>query len=237
MTEATRTWSRMTKLIKRVFDVCFSLFAIALLSPVLLAVAISVWATMGRPIFFRQVRAGRDAVRLRVWKFRTMTNARDQSGNLLPDEERQTRLGTFLRRWSLDELPQFFNVLGGGMSVVGPRPLSYRYISRYSERQALRQTVKPGITGLAQVSGRRALDWQSRFELDVLYVEESSLWLDLKLILATVAKIFRREDVERPEESEFWGNGVQGPPGVRYRPMDEDEAPSSPATPAVGKSA
>lgn len=222
--------------VKRVFDIAFSLFVIVLLSPLLIAVSIAIWIFMGRPIFFRQVRGGKDGSRLRVWKFRTMTNARDVHGKLLHDVDRQTKLGTFLRRWSIDELPQFFNVLAGGMSVVGPRPLSTRYIPRYNKRQTLRLSVKPGITGLAQVGGRRALDWHSRFELDVQYVETASFWLDLKVILQTVAKIFRREDVEQPDETEFWGNGVKGPPGVLYFPMDEDE-PSPSEMPVKGKSA
>jgi len=229
MSAVIRTNRRMAAALKRAFDICFSLGALALLWPVVLAVAIAIWATMGRPVFFRQVRAGKGGSRLRLWKFRTMTNARDASGNLLPDEERQTKLGTFLRSWSFDELPQFFNVLSGSMSVVGPRPLSYRYVARYNARQALRLTLKPGITGIAQTSGRRALDWPSRLEMDVFYVEHWSLRLDLRLILATVGKVFHRDGVEESEEVEFWGNGVEPPPGIRYRPMDEDETRAAPA--------
>ena len=232
-----RTQRRMDLFLKRSFDLCFSLVALVLVSPILVVVSILIWATMGRPIFFRQVRAGKDGCRLRVWKFRTMTNDRDANGNLLFDDLRETKVGKFLRAWSLDELPQFFNVLSGTMSVVGPRPLVGRYIPRYNERQALRLTVKPGITGLAQVSGRRNLDWPRRLELDVQYIESWSFGLDLKLILGTFGKVFHRDGAEQSEEIEFWGNGVAGPPGIRYHPVDEDEPlPFSP-TPPIDKSA
>jgi lipopolysaccharide/colanic/teichoic acid biosynthesis glycosyltransferase len=228
---------RTAWLLKRTFDLCFSLVALVLLSPVFLAVATSIWVTMGRPVLFRQVRAGKGGCRLRVWKFRTMTNARDEGGKLLSDDQRLTKVGAFLRSWSLDELPQFLNVVAGSMSVVGPRPLLTRYLSRYNERQALRLSVKPGITGLAQVSGRRNLDWPSRLELDALYVENWSLGLDLKVVLGTFSKVVHRDGAEQSEEIEFWGNGVEGPQGIRYHPVEEDELPSLPAPPPIGRSA
>jgi lipopolysaccharide/colanic/teichoic acid biosynthesis glycosyltransferase len=161
-----------------------------------------------------------------------MTNARDDRGRLLPDGARLTRLGRFLREYSLDELPQFFNVLAGDLSLVGPRPLLTRYLPRYTARQRRRHAVKPGLTGWAQVNGRNALDWESRLELDVWYAEHQSIGLDVRIMLLTVLRLLQRRDV-RPgagaEVDEFWG--TQGPPahGPRALPVEEDEG-----APAMG---
>jgi sugar transferase EpsL len=222
----------MSLAIKRALDICISSIGVTLLSPVLLFLAAIILSRMGRPVLFQQVRAGKDGRPFRVRKFRTMTNVRDADGNLLPDGQRQTNLGNFLRDWSLDELPQFFNVLGGSMSLVGPRPLPLRYLSRYNERQRLRLSVKPGITGLAQVSGRSDLDWGPRLELDVRYVESWSLGLDLRLMFQTVGLVFRRAGVIRPGVGvEFWGNDVEPPPGINAVPLDENEVVSPPSSP------
>ena len=184
---------------------------------------------MGSPALYRQPRPGLHERPIRVWKFRTMTDARDERGGLLPDGERLTALGRVLREYSLDELPQFFNVLCGDLSLVGPRPLLTRYLPRYTARQRLRHAVKPGMTGWAQVNGRNALDWESRLELDVRYAENFSLALDLKIMLLTVVRLLQRRDVlpgAGAELDEFWG--TQGPPaeGPRAFPVEEEERPS-----------
>lgn len=190
MSGARTPW---TMAVKRLMDVSGSLVGLIVLSPLLLLLSVLIRMTLGRPIFFRQVRAGQGGRPFRLWKFRTMTEAQDSSGRMLPDEERVTKLGSFIRSYSLDELPQLFNVLLGNMSLVGPRPLLLRYVDRYNDRQRLRLTVKPGVTGLAQVNGRNALDWDSRLELDAVYAEQVSLALDLRLLLKTVWKVARRE--------------------------------------------
>ena len=200
----------MTRAIKRLVDISGSLAGLIVLSPLFLTLAALVKHRMGRPVFFRQLRAGQDGRPFRLWKFRTMTDARDSSGRLLPDDQRLTKLGSFLRSYSLDELPQMINVLLGDMSLVGPRPLLLRYVPRYNERQKLRLTVKPGITGLAQVNGRNTLDWSARLELDAVYAERVSLFLDLRLLLLTFWKVAAREG-QGPGagrdlvQEEFWG--------------------------------
>ncbi|MBI3547913.1 MAG: sugar transferase [Elusimicrobia bacterium] len=175
---------------KRLFDVAFSAAALALLSPILIVVAALIRLKLGSPILFTQERPGFNGKPFRIWKFRTMTDARDAHGNSLPDAERLTTFGRWLRRASLDELPEFVNVLRGEMSVVGPRPLLMEYIPRYNQRQARRHEALPGITGWAQVNGRNAVSWPERFELDVWYVEHVGFWLDIGIIVDTVAIVF-----------------------------------------------
>ena len=166
------------KYIKRAMDVLLSLGALVVLSPLLLIVAILVRTKLGSPVLFRQERPGKDGKIFALYKFRTMTDARDQEGNLLPDEVRLTRFGKLLRSTSLDELPELYNILRGDMSLVGPRPLLVKYLPRYSPRQARRHDVCPGLTGWAQVNGRNALSWEERFELDVYYTEHLSMgWM------------------------------------------------------------
>jgi lipopolysaccharide/colanic/teichoic acid biosynthesis glycosyltransferase len=195
---------------KRALDIALSALGLLLLSPALIAIAALVRIKLGAPVLFRHVRPGLQARPFTLYKFRTMTDERDEQGNLLPDDERLTRLGEFLRRASLDELPELLNVLRGDMSLVGPRPLILRYLERYTPEQARRHLVRPGITGLAQISGRNAIPWEERFALDVWYVDHLSLPLDLKILARTVWKVLRREGISEEGNvtmSEFMGSG------------------------------
>lgn len=193
---------------KRLFDLTLSLAALLLLCPVLAALALIVRVQLGAPVLFRQTRPGLRGKLFTLYKFRTMTGARDAQGNLLPDAERLTRFGRFLRSTSLDELPELFNVLKGEMSLVGPRPLLTQYLERYTPEQMRRHAVLPGITGWAQVNGRNALSWEQKFALDVWYVDHQSIRLDLKILLLTVWKIIKREGIHQPGQAtmqEFLG--------------------------------
>lgn len=183
------------KYIKRAMDVLLSLGALVVLSPVLLIVAVLVRTKLGSPVLFRQERPGKDGKIFALYKFRTMTDARDQEGNLLPDEVRLTRFGKLLRSTSLDELPELYNILRGDMSLVGPRPLLVKYLPRYSPRQARRHEVRPGLTGWAQVNGRNALSWEERFELDVYYTEHLSMGMDVKILFLTVKAVLCRSGI------------------------------------------
>lgn len=194
---------------KRVFDLLIAAVALLLLSPLLLLLALLVRVNLGSPVLFRQQRAGWQGKPLLICKFRTMTDARDAEGKLLPDEARLTSFGKFLRASSLDELPELWNVLKGEMSLVGPRPLLLKYLARYSPEQMRRHEALPGITGWAQVNGRNALTWEQKFRLDVWYVDHQSFWLDLKILALTVVKIVQREDINQPGQAtaeEFTGN-------------------------------
>jgi sugar transferase EpsL len=171
--------------LKRTLDLALVTLGLGLVVPLGASTALAIRLNMGSPVFYRQTRLGYLNRPFRLWKFRTMTNERGPDGQLLPDAERLTRLGRFLRETSLDELPQLLNVLAGDMSIVGPRPLLTRYLQRYSDTQRKRHNVRPGITGYAQVNGRNALDWESRLELDVWYAENQTLWLDLKILAKT----------------------------------------------------
>jgi lipopolysaccharide/colanic/teichoic acid biosynthesis glycosyltransferase len=174
---------------KRLFDVVGSSLALVVLSPIMAAAAALVRTRIGSPILFRQNRPGRNGESFQIVKFRTMTNDTAPDGSLLTDEERLVEAGRLLRRWSLDELPELLNVLNGDMSLVGPRPLLMEYLPRYTEEQARRHEMRPGLTGLAQVSGRNELPWDQRFELDVWYVDNWSMWLDLKILVATLGRV------------------------------------------------
>ncbi len=194
---------------KRIFDLVLTIPVLMLLSPLLVVVAFLGRAKLGSPVLFRQQRAGLHGQPFTLFKFRTMTNVRDAKGELLPDAERLTRLGRFLRRTSLDELPALVNVLKGEMSLVGPRPLLMRYLDRYTPEQARRHEVRPGITGWAQVNGRNVLTWEQKFALDVWYVEHQSLWLDLRIIAVTLWKVLKREGINAPGQAtaeEFLGD-------------------------------
>lgn len=182
-------------MIKRCFDLVASLSAVIILSPVLVVVAVLVRIRLGSPVLFRQERPGLHGRPFVMYKFRTMTNSSDAHGNLLSDGERLTPLGKFLRASSLDELPELFNVIAGDMSLVGPRPLLMEYLPLYSAEQARRHEVRPGITGWAQINGRNAISWDDKFKLDVWYVDNRSLWLDIGIILRTVIKVVRRKDI------------------------------------------
>lgn len=199
--------------IKRLLDIAVSIVVLVLLSPLLIGVAIAIAITMGRPVIFRQPRPGLNGRVFGLRKFRTMTDARDENGNPLPDARRITRLGRFLRSTSIDELPELINVLKGEMSMVGPRPLLVDYLDRYTPEQARRHEVRPGITGWAQVNGRNAIGWEERFKLDLWYVEHQSLWLDLRICWATLASVLRREGISHAGEATmkpFLGSQTSG---------------------------
>lgn len=182
-------------ILKRIFDIIFSVFGLFILSPLLLLITIVSYFYLGGNPLFLQIRPGKDEVHFRLYKFRTMTNDTDSEGNLLPDEERITTWGLFLRSTSLDELPSLYNVLRGEMSLVGPRPLLVEYLPLYNESQKLRHTVKPGITGWAQINGRNAIAWNEKFELDIWYVNNHSMWLDLKILALSVARVVQRKGI------------------------------------------
>jgi lipopolysaccharide/colanic/teichoic acid biosynthesis glycosyltransferase len=181
--------------VKRLFDVAVSAVALVALSPLLLALALAIRWKLGAPVLFTQTRPGLHGRPFTIYKFRTMLDARDAEGRPLPDEERLTRFGRFLRASSLDELPELLNVLKGEMSLVGPRPLIMAYLDRYTPEQARRMEVPPGVTGLAQVRGRNAVSWDERFRLDVRYVDEWSLGLDLWILLQTIRAVVLREGI------------------------------------------
>jgi sugar transferase EpsL len=221
--------------IKRAVDLVVASAGLTLSSPLLLSVAAAIRVQMGRPVLYRQTRVGKDEKPFRVWKFRTMTNERNAAGELLPDADRLTSFGRWLRETSLDELPQLINVAIGEMSIVGPRPLLVRYVPRYSPRQRTRHQVRPGITGWAQVHGRNALSWDERLELDAWYAENASLALDLRIVLKTISIVVRREAVlsgAGADIDEFWG--AAGPPatGPRAFPVEENERLPSQHEPA-----
>lgn len=181
--------------VKRVFDIVLSLLFLALCAPLLVLTALSVRVAMGSPVLLRQRRPGRHGQPFTFLKFRSMTDARDAQGKLLPDSQRLTRFGRWLRRTSLDELPQLINVLRGDMSLVGPRPLLMEYLPLYTPRQARRHEVRPGITGWAQVNGRNAISWEEKFEYDVRYVERQSFALDMKILFLTLTQLIRPSEI------------------------------------------
>lgn len=183
------------KVIKRLLDIILSLTAIILLSPVLLILAVLVRVKLGSPVLFRQQRPGYKGKIFGLMKFRTMTDEKDENGELLPDEVRLTAFGKKLRSTSLDELPEFFNILRGDMSFVGPRPLLVQYLPLYNEEQAHRHDVLPGLTGLAQVNGRNAISWEQKFEYDVYYTRHISFLLDAKIVFLTVYKVLKRDGI------------------------------------------
>ncbi|AXI10780.1 sugar transferase [Oceanobacillus sp. 143] len=185
---------------KRAIDVFISLTLITILLPLILVVAIVVRFALGAPVLFKQQRPGLYGKPFFLYKFRTMTNAVDSSGKLLSDEQRLTAFGMFLRKYSLDELPQLFNVLKGEMSLVGPRPLLMEYIPLYTDEQRLRHKVKPGITGWAQINGRNAISWEEKFNLDIWYVKNQRVSLDIKILALTIIKVLKREGI-RSEDS------------------------------------
>lgn len=197
-------------MLKRAFDIVGSLLLLILLGLPMLFVALMVRLKHGSPVLFCQQRPGRNGKPFKMLKFRTMTNARDAEGNLLPDAERITKFGQFLRSTSADELPELFNVLKGEMSLVGPRPLLMQYLERYTPEQMRRHEVRPGITGWAQVNGRNNVPWEERFKMDVWYVDNHHLGLDLKILWLTLLKVVRRSDVSQDGHatmSEFMGPG------------------------------
>lgn len=194
---------------KRAFDLSFLLVTSPLWLPLLGLLSVIVWVGLGRPVLFRQKRPGLGGRVFDLCKFRTMTNARDAQGNLLPDAQRLTRFGRWLRSTSLDELPEVANVFKGDMSLVGPRPLLVQYLDRYTPEQARRHLVRPGITGWAQVKGRNALSWEEKFKLDAWYVDHQSLWVDLRILALTLNQVLRRTGINAAGDAtmpEFMGS-------------------------------
>lgn len=197
---------------KRLFDITATVLGVIAISPLLLALVVLVRVMLGTPVLFSQIRPGLGGRPFRMYKFRTMTDARDARGNLLPDDVRLTGFGRFLRSSSLDELPELFNVLRGEMSLVGPRPLLLAYLPRYSPEQARRHKVPPGITGWAQVNGRNAITWEEKFRYDVWYVDNRSFLLDVKILWMTFAKVFMREGISQEGHAtmeEFMGTAAE----------------------------
>ena len=196
-------------MIKRVFDILVSASALFILLPVILLLTVLIHGRLGAPVLFRQPRPGRNGLPFQMVKFRTMLDAVDADGNMLPDEQRLTPFGAFLRSTSLDELPELWNVLKGDMSLVGPRPLLMEYLPLYSQEQFRRHEVRPGVTGWAQINGRNAISWEDKFKLDVWYVDNRSIWLDLKILFLTVKKVLVRDGISGEGEatmSKFTGN-------------------------------
>lgn len=196
-------------MIKRIFDITVSLIALLILSPIMFFTAVLIAVKLGSPVIFTQTRPGINAKPFKMMKFRSMTDERDQNGDLLPDSVRLTNFGSKLRGTSLDELPGLINVLKGDMSLVGPRPLLMDYVPLYNDFQKRRMEVRPGITGWAQVNGRNAISWEKKFELDVWYVDNQSFWLDIKILFMTVLKVFKRADISASDSQtmhRFMGN-------------------------------
>lgn len=185
---------------KRPLDIIFSLLALIILSPVLLVVAILVRIKLGSPIIFKQERPGKDEKIFKLYKFRTMTDARDEKGKLLPDEKRLTKFGKILRSTSLDELPELFNILKGDMSFIGPRPLLVEYIPYYTKQEHHRHDVRPGLTGWAQANGRNKINWEEKFKLDLEYIENLSLVFDAKTIIKTISTVIKRDGVNQSDD-------------------------------------
>jgi sugar transferase EpsL len=196
-------------MIKRLFDISLSFILLILLLPLMSLLAFFVFIKIGQPIFFIQIRPGKNSKPFKLYKFRTMNNHKDSNGNLLNDELRLTKFGKFFRALSFDELPSLFNVLKGDMSLVGPRPLLMEYLSLYNKKQARRHEIRPGITGWAQINGRNAISWKEKLNLDIWYLDNRSFWLDIKIILLTIKKVILKEDIaERGgvTMSKFTGN-------------------------------
>ena len=198
---------------KRIFDLFFTLLALTLLLLPMAVITGLVYLTLGKPVLFRQIRSGLKGQPITIFKFRTMSDEVDEYGRLLPDNHRLNPMGRILRNMSLDELPELFNVLKGSMNLVGPRPLLMQYLNRYTPEQARRHDVKPGITGWAQVNGRNAITWEEKFRLDVWYVDNMSLGLDIKIITMTIWKILKRDGINQSGQAtaeEFLGSSSAG---------------------------
>lgn len=198
-------------MLKRLFDIAVSATGLIISAPITLTAAAVIAKKLGKPVLFRQVRPGQDGKPFEIYKFRTMSDKRDENGELLPDEQRMTPVGTFIRKSSIDELPQLINVLKGDISLVGPRPLLMEYLPLYNDKQKKRHNVKPGITGWAQVNGRNAISWDEKFKLDVWYAENQSFKLDMYIIYKTIINILQRKDINAPNHvtaEKFKGNEV-----------------------------
>lgn len=210
---------------KRLFDLALTLPGLIIISPILLLLAVLVRLKLGHPVIFTQIRPGYREKPFPMIKFRSMTDRRDPSGELLPDEQRLTSLGRFMRSYSLDELPEVFNVLIGDMSLVGPRPLLMQYLERYSPEQRRRHDALPGITGWAQVNGRNILSWEEKFRLDIWYVDHWSIGLDIRILWLTFINVVKREGISHPDHAtspEFMGSEPQDPNSTQQPPDDDD---------------
>ena len=188
------------RFIKRILDFTISLISLIIFSPIFIVVVVLVRVKLGSPVFFCQKRPGKDEKIFTIYKFRTMTDKRDENGNLCSDDIRLTSFGRKLRATSLDELPQLLNVIKGDMAIVGPRPLMVEYLPYYTEEEKIRHTVRPGITGLAQARGRNSISWEEKFSFDIQYVNKMSLMFDLKIIMETVSKVIKKSDIGQGEE-------------------------------------
>lgn len=196
-------------MLKRLFDFSVSLFGLILSAPILIIAYFLIATKLGKPVLFRQIRPGKNEVPFEIFKFRTMTDEKDSNGELLPDDQRITKLGATIRKTSVDELPQLFNVLKGDLSLVGPRPLLMEYLPLYNEEQKKRHQVKPGITGWAQINGRNAITWEQKFKLDVWYVENQSFKLDMYILYKTVQNVLQKKDINATDHvttEKFRGN-------------------------------
>lgn len=196
-------------MLKRLFDFSVSLFGLILSAPILIIAYFLIATKLGKPVLFRQIRPGKNEVPFEIFKFRTMTDEKDSNGELLPDDQRMTKLGATIRKASVDELPQLFNVLKGDLSLVGPRPLLMEYLPLYNEEQKKRHQVKPGITGWAQINGRNAITWEQKFKLDVWYVENQSFKLDMYILYKTVQNVLQKKDINATDHvttEKFRGN-------------------------------
>lgn len=196
-------------MLKRLFDFSVSLFGLILSAPILIIAYFLIATKLGKPVLFRQIRPGKNEVPFEIFKFRTMTDEKDSNGELLPDDQRMTKLGATIRKTSVDELPQLFNVLKGDLSLVGPRPLLMEYLPLYNEEQKKRHQVKPGITGWAQINGRNAITWEEKFKLDVWYVENQSFKLDMYILYKTVQNVLQKKDINATDHvttEKFRGN-------------------------------
>ncbi|MCD8829757.1 sugar transferase [Staphylococcus gallinarum] len=196
-------------MLKRLFDFSISLFGLILSAPILIIAYFLIATKLGKPVLFRQIRPGKNEVPFEIFKFRTMTDEKDSNGELLPDDQRMTKLGATIRKASVDELPQLFNVLKGDLSLVGPRPLLMEYLPLYNEEQKKRHQVKPGITGWAQINGRNAITWEQKFKLDVWYVENQSFKLDMYILYKTVQNVLQKKDINATDHvttEKFRGN-------------------------------
>lgn len=205
------------KYIKRILDFTLSFMGIVILSPLLLVLAVLVRCKLGSPVLFKQDRPGRNEKIFTLWKFRTMTDKKDAEGNLLPDNQRLTRFGKILRATSLDELPELFNILKGDMSIIGPRPLLVSYLPYYTEEESLRHKVRPGLTGLAQVSGRNFIDWDRRLAKDVEYVNKLSFGMDMKVLWLTIKTVLGHREEVAEDTNAVEGNFAQ----IRKKRLDE----------------
>lgn len=189
------------KCVKRILDFTLSLLALIVLSPIMLILYILVRIKLGTPVIFKQMRPGKNEKIFKLYKFRTMTDEKDEQGNLLPDEQRLTKFGKFLRSTSLDELPELINIIKGDMAIVGPRPLLVEYLEYYTEEEKHRHDVRPGLTGLAQVSGRNSITWEEKFKQDIEYINNLTFKNDVKIIFMTIGKVFKREGISQDGEA------------------------------------